>query len=116
MIGSFLRGWQMDVPIGHPLVADPKAFLEGLRPQIYNKLEEEIRALNGIKFQLTLKVQLRKTRPEVTEEYTDPVVRHKQEAIIQPSEIDGALDKQPPISWSCREGLGGLSTKLKVCG
>ena len=31
-IGSFLRGWQMDVPKGHPLGADPKAFLEGLRP------------------------------------------------------------------------------------
>ena len=32
-IGSFLRGWQMEVPKGHPLGADPKAFLEGLRPQ-----------------------------------------------------------------------------------
>ena len=49
-IGIFLRGWQMDVPKGHPLGADPKAFLEGLRPQTYDKLEEEIRALNGIKF------------------------------------------------------------------
>ena len=48
----------MDVPKGHPLGADQKAFLEGLRPQIYDKLEEEIRALNGIKFQLALKVQL----------------------------------------------------------
>ena len=57
-IGSFLRGWQMDVPKGHPLGADPKAFLEGLRPRFYDKLEEEIRALNGIKFQLALKVQL----------------------------------------------------------
>ena len=122
-IGSFLRGWQMDVPKRHPLGADPKAFLVGLRPQIYNKLEEQIRALNGIKFQLALKVQLRKTGPDGTEEYTDPVFRHKQEAIIQPSEIDGALDKAtpPPISWSCsrsgpREGLGGLSTKWIVCG
>ena len=42
VIGSFLRGWQMDVPKGHPLVADPKAFLKGLHPQIYSKLEEEI--------------------------------------------------------------------------
>ena len=81
-IGSFLRGWQMNVPKGHPLGADPKAFLKGLRPQIYNKLEEEIRALNGIKFQLALKIQLRKTGPDGTEEYTDPVFRHKQDAII----------------------------------
>ena len=32
----------MDVPKGQPLGADPKAFLEGLRSRIYNKLEEEI--------------------------------------------------------------------------
>ena len=105
------------------LGADPQAFLEGLRPQIYNKLEEEIRALNGIKFQLALKIQLRKTGPDGTEEYTDPVFRHEQEVILQRSEIDGALDKAapPPISWSCsrsghREGLDGLSTKWNVCG
>ena len=115
-IRSFLRGWQMDEPKGHPLGADPKAFLEGLRPRIYLKLEEEIRALNGIQFQLALKVQLQKTGPDGTEEYIDPVFRHKQEAIIQLSEIDGALDKATPISWSCsrsgpREGQGGLSTK-----
>ena len=42
-IGSFLRGWQMDVPKGHPFGADPKAFPEGSRPQIYNKLKKEIR-------------------------------------------------------------------------
>ena len=84
-IGSFLRSWQMDVSKGHSLGAGPKAFLEGLRPQIYDKLEEEIRALNGIKLQLALKVQLRKTGPDGTEEYTDPGFRHKQAAIIQPS-------------------------------
>ena len=75
----------MDVPKGHPFGADLKTFLEGLPPQIYNKLEEEIQALNGIKFKLALKGPLRKTRPNGTEEYTDPVFCHKQEAIIQPS-------------------------------
>ena len=86
----------MDVPKGQPLAADPKAFLEVLHSRIYNKLEEEIWALNGIKFQLALKVQLRKTGTDGTEEYTDKVFHHKQEAIIQPSEIDGALDKTIP--------------------
>ena len=28
VIGSFLRGWQMDVPQGHPHGADPRAFLD----------------------------------------------------------------------------------------
>ena len=63
----------MDVPEGHPFGADPKEFLEGFHPQVYDKLEEEIRALNGIKFQLALKVQLRKTGPDGTEEDTDRV-------------------------------------------
>ena len=111
----------MAVPKGLPLGAVPKAFLEGLRPEIYDKLEEENRALIGVKFQLNLKVQLQKTGPDGTEEYIDKVFRHKQEAIIQSSEIDAALDKAIPVSWSCsrsgpREGLGGLSTKWKVCG
>ena len=64
VIGSFLRGRQMNVPQGHPHGADPRAFLEGVRPQIRDKLEEEIKALNGIKFQLALKVQLRKDNPD----------------------------------------------------
>ena len=32
VIGSFLRGWQIDVTQGHPHGADPRAFLEGVRP------------------------------------------------------------------------------------
>ena len=40
-IGNFLRGWQMNVPQGHPLGADPLTFLEGVRPQIRQKLTEE---------------------------------------------------------------------------
>ena len=64
----------MDVPQGHPHGADPRAFLEGVRSQIWAKLEEEIKALNGIKFQLALKVQLRKDNLDGSEEYTDPVL------------------------------------------
>ena len=47
------------------LGADPRAFLEGVRPQIRAKHEEEIKALNGINFQLALKVQLRTTHTAV---------------------------------------------------
>ena len=70
-IGCFLRGWQMDAPERYG--ADPRASLKKMRPpRIRKKLEEEIRALSGIKFQFALKVQLRKTWPGDTEEYTDP--------------------------------------------
>ena len=51
-IGSFLRGWQMDVLAGHLLGADPRAVLEGVHPKIQEKLGEEIGALRSMKFQL----------------------------------------------------------------
>ena len=83
----------MDVPQGHPNGADPRAFLEGVRPQIRVKLEEEIKALIGVKFQLALKAQLRKDNPDGSKEYVSPVMRHKQEAALQNGEIDGALNQ-----------------------
>ncbi|MEW8444567.1 MAG: hypothetical protein AB2661_11820, partial [Candidatus Thiodiazotropha sp.] len=83
VIGSFLRGWQMDISEGHPSGVDVRAFMQEVEPRIHDKLEEEILALNGIKFQLALRVQLRKDNPDGSEEYTDPVLRHKQEALLQ---------------------------------
>ena len=96
VIGSFVRGWQMDIPKGHPSGVDVRAFLQEVEPQIHDKLEEEILALNGIRFQLALKVQLRKDNPDGNEEYTDPVLRHKQEALLQASEINKDLNKVIP--------------------
>ena len=90
-IGRFLRGWQMEVPKEHSHGAGHRALLKEVEPQIYDKLEEEIEALNGVKFQLALKVQLRKDNPDGSEECTDHLLRHKQEAILQKSEIKGAL-------------------------
>ena len=100
VIGSFLRVWQMDIPEGHPSGVDVRAFLQEVEPRIHDKLEEEILALNGIKFKLALKVQLRKDNPDGSEEYTDPVLRHKQEALLQAllqaSEINEDLNKAIP--------------------
>ena len=98
-IGNFLRCWRMNVPRGHPLGADPLSFLEGVRPQIRQKLTEEILALKGIKLQLALRVQPRKDRSDGGEEYTDPIIRHKQETILQAAEtaeINEVLDKVFP--------------------
>ena len=94
-LGNFLRGWQMDVPQGQG--ADPRAFLESVEPQICKKLEEELEALGGgLKFQLALKVDLVKVNPDGSEEYTDPILRHKQEAVVQKSEIKAALQQAFP--------------------
>ena len=111
----------MDIPEGHPLGADVRAFMQEVEPRINEKLEEEILALNKIKFQLALKVHLRKDNLDGSEEYTDPVLRHKQEALLQASEINEDLNKAIPTSWSClksgrREGRCRWSTECRLSG
>ena len=111
----------MDISEGHPPGINVRAFMQEVEPRIHDKPEEEILALNGIKFQLALKVQLRKDNPDGSEEYTDPVLRHKQEALLQASESKGLLTKPSPTSWSCsksghREGRGGRSTECRPSG
>ncbi|XP_058029287.1 uncharacterized protein LOC131193286 [Ahaetulla prasina] len=86
-IGNYLRGWQMDVPKDHPLSIDPRAFLQGVHPQICQKLIEEIQAWRGVKFQLVLKVDLWK------DTCSEAMLRHKQKVVLQNSEIDMALDE-----------------------
>ena len=91
VIGSFLPGWQMNISEGHPPGVDVRAFMQEVEPRIHDRLEEEILALNGNMFQLALKVKLRKDNPKGSEEYTNPVLRHKQEALLQAREIKEAL-------------------------
>ncbi|KAK3782744.1 hypothetical protein RRG08_037743 [Elysia crispata] len=96
-LGNFLRGWQMDVPQGHPQGADPRTFLESVEHKIRGKLEEELRALRGgLKFQLAIKVELVKANPDGSEEFMEPVLRHRQEAVLQESEIATALEEAFP--------------------
>ena len=119
VIGKYLRGWQMNVPESYPQSTDPRASLEGIRTHIQGKLEEELRDLTSFKFQLAFKVQLSKARPDGTEEYTDPVLRHKQETIIQKSEISIALDQAIPYilelleKWTQR-GSGWVVDQIKT--
>ena len=96
MIGNFLRGWQMDVPRGHRLGADPLVFLDGVRPQIHQKLTEEILDLEGVKFQLALNIHLRKIKQDGSEECTNSVFRYKQQALLREVEIVKALDEAFP--------------------
>ena len=95
-IGNFLRGWQMDVPRGHRLGADPLVFLDGVRPQIHRKLTEEILDLKGVKFQLALNIHLRKIKQDGSEACTNSVFRYKQQALLQPAEIEKTLDEAFP--------------------
>ena len=94
---NFLRGWQMDVPQGHPQDTDPRTFLESVEPKIHEKLDKELRVLRGgLKFQLALKVELVKITPDGSEEYFEPVLRHRQETVLQENEITTALEETFP--------------------
>ena len=86
----------MDVPRGHLLGADPLVFLEGVRPQIRQKLTEEILDLEGVKFQLAINIHLRKIRPDGGEEYTNSTFRYKQQVLPRVAEIKKALDEAFP--------------------
>ena len=85
------------MPQGHPQGADPRTFLESVEPQIREKLEEELEALGGgLKFQLALKVELVKPNLDGSEEFMEPIIRHKQEAVFQKNEIKAALEEAFP--------------------
>ena len=87
----------MDVPRGPPQGADPRAFLEEVEPLTQKKLEEDLKALKGgLKFQLALKVTLWKDNTDGSVENVDFVIRHRQEAILQKSEIKGDLNQAFP--------------------
>ena len=73
-----------------------------MRPQIHQKLVEEILALKGVKFQLTIKVPFWKEKIDKEGKewvYMPAVLWHKQESILQAHEIDGALDIISQPSW-----------------
>ena len=72
----------MDMPEGHPSGVDVRAFMQRVEPRIDDKLEEEILVHNGV-MRVALKVQLQKDNPDGSEEYSDPVLRHKQEVFLQ---------------------------------
>ena len=70
-------------------------------------------------FQLALKVQLRRDNPDGSGEYTDPVLRHRQEAILQNSEIEGALNQAFPTIQETLEkwtqmGSGRVADRMEV--
>ena len=110
----------MDISEGYPSGVDVRNFMQEVEPRIHDKLEEEILALNdGIKFQLALKVQLWKDNPDGSEEYTDSVLRHKQEAHLQASKINEDLNKAIPLllelleKWTQR-GSGWVVDRMQT--
>ena len=93
--------------------------MQEVERRIHDKLKEEILALNGVKFQLACKVQLRKDNLDGSEEYIDPVLRHKQEVFLQASEINEDLNRAIPYllelleKWTQR-GSGWVVDKVQT--
>ena len=83
-IGSFLKGYEMNVPMNHELERDPKTFLEGVESKLRSVLTKELKSLGGIKFQLGLRVLMYKD-PEIRD---SPTFYHTQMPITNESEID----------------------------
>ena len=69
VIGTWLRGWEMNPPNQ----VDPKLFMDNVRDSIHKKMVEELVELKSVKFQLALKINLKKEGPDGKEEFTDPV-------------------------------------------
>ena len=92
VIGNWLRGWEMNPPDQ----IDPKIFLDNVRESIHKKLVEELVELQSVKYQLALKINLKKEGPDGKEEFTDPVFRHKTEAVLNADDIKESLDKAIP--------------------
>ena len=61
-IKDMLRTWEMAIPSGQQLEADPRAALEGVHEETKRKLVEEILALQGVKSRLALDIKLRKDK------------------------------------------------------
>ena len=87
-IGNFLKGYVMDVPLGHATEKDPKLFLEEIKPKIQHVLVEELKSLGGLKFQLGLKVLMHKEQNSGEPVSASPTFYHEQFPITNENEID----------------------------
>jgi hypothetical protein len=89
-VGTHLRGWVFRVPEGHNLEADPVKFLGCLMKK---KITEEVVDLNGVKFQLAIKVSLRKETNDGDLVLAQPMFYSKQQATLRASDIDEGLNE-----------------------
>ena len=86
-----LRAWKMDIPFNHPSAKDLAELLSAAQPVVKRKLVEELVDLKGIKFQLAVKVNLRKDRHDSEPVYQPAHLRTKQHTLMQAHTIDAAL-------------------------
>ena len=118
-IKDMLRTWEITIPSGHQLEADPLVALEGLREEIKRKLVEEILALQGVRSRLALDIKLRKDKENGQTEHRRVVLRSNQSTILQAHEIDEELNKAFPtilgrLEAFTNEGSGWVVERVEV--
>ena len=86
----------MQVLQGHPSECDLISFLKSAYSHLQRKLTEEVLALRGLKFQLSVEVELQKDAANGTEVFTVSVFRTKQIALLQAYEIPQAFHEAFP--------------------
>ena len=86
---GFLVGYEMRVPDGHELEGDPMAFLNHVKLMIQRKLEEELQSKKSIKYQLTLKIIMRKENiADGTSQHETMYFNHGQIPVLNLDDID----------------------------
>ena len=87
-IGNYLKGYEMNVPLGYATEKDPEMFFEEVKSKIERVLIEELASLGGVKFQLGLRVMMRKDNfANNSVVYDTPTFYHKQIPITNKDEI-----------------------------
>ena len=86
---GFLVGYEMNIPNGHPLEGDPTGLLNYVKTKIRRKVEEELRSKKGIKYQLKLKITMRKDNlTDGTAQHETTYFTHKQIPVLSLEDID----------------------------
>lgn len=118
-IKGYLRGRRLDVPEGNRFGRDPKMFLESVEEKIKSRLTDDLQELDGVKFQIALKVRLTKDTADGRVEFTSPVFRNNQGVVTDASGISEAVgDVVPKIEgiidkWTQR-GSGWTVDKVET--
>ena len=81
----YLKGWTMRTS-GRGLI-DPRVSLDLLSPLVKEKLMETLKDLGSFKFQIGLRVSLRKEKADKIVEYATPDFRHRQVVVQSPEDI-----------------------------
>ena len=88
-IANFLKAYEMNVPLDYKTEKDPYNFLQEVKSKIQTVLTNEIRNLGGVKFQLGLRVMMRKdSLTDNSVVYDTPTFYHNQIPVLNENEIN----------------------------